>query len=284
MDPLLDEPLVGQLVGPADAAEHGRRRDPDVGQHELGMPVGEGVGVVRVVLDDHPGRVVVDQEEGRPALVAVDDEAVEDHEVGVVRPGHEPLLAVEDVLAGRRVADGGRAERARVRAGAVLGDRVAPRALAPERRVEVAPALLRVRVEQDVVGARDVRPQAAGRLAELLVDQDLLEHGPALPAGLDRERPALQPRLDGGRPDRVAPVARDVPAGPLEFDLARLEDVAHERAGARLELELGGREGQVHRAKDAAPGRREAHDVAGRGTTRGAGRGDAADGPSAGPA
>ncbi len=98
------------------------------------------------------------------------------------------------------------------------------------------------------------------------MDQHLLEHGPALPAGRDGKGPALQPRLDGGRPDRVAPVARDVAAGPLEFDLARLEDVAHERAGACLELELGAGEGQVHRAKDAAPGRREAHDVAGRGT------------------
>ena len=105
-------------------------------------------------------------------------------------------------------------------------------------------------------------------LAELLVDQHLLEHGPALPAGLDGEGPALQPRLDGGCPDRIAPVARDVPAGPLELDLARLEDVAHERLGARLELELGGGEGQVHRAKDAAPGRREAYDVAGRETVR----------------
>ena len=144
MDPLLDEPLVGQLVGPPDPAEHGRRRDADVGQHELGMPVGEGMGVVRVVLDDHPGRVVVDQEERRPTLVPVDDEAVEDHEVRVVRPGHEPLLAVEHVLAGRRVADGRRPQRARVGAGAILGDRVAPRALATERRLEVAPALVRV--------------------------------------------------------------------------------------------------------------------------------------------
>ena len=100
------------------------------------------------------------------------------------------------------------------------------------------------------------------------MDQHLLEHGPALPAGLDGKGPALQPRLDGGCPDRVAPVARDAPAGPLELDLARLEHVAHERPGARLELELGGGEGQVHRAKDAAPGRREAHDVAGRETTR----------------
>ena len=85
MDALLDEPLVGQLVGPADPAEDRRRRHAHVAEHELGMPVGEGVGVVRVVLDLQAGRVVVDQEQGRAARLAVDDVAVEDHEVGVVR-------------------------------------------------------------------------------------------------------------------------------------------------------------------------------------------------------
>ena len=136
--------LVSSSARP-DPAEDRRRGDPDVGQDELRVPVGERVGVVRVVLDDDAGRVVVDQEERRPPLVAVDDEAVEDHEVGVVRSGHEPLLAVEDVLPGRRVADGGRAQGPRVGAGPVLGDGVAPRALAAERRVEVAPPLIRRR-------------------------------------------------------------------------------------------------------------------------------------------
>ena len=101
MDPLLDEPLVGQLVRPPDTAQHGRGRHPDVGQHELRVAVGERVGVVGVVAHDDAGRVVVDQEERRQVLVAIDDRAVEDHEVGVVGAGHEPLLAVEDVLAGR---------------------------------------------------------------------------------------------------------------------------------------------------------------------------------------
>ena len=73
VDPLLDEPLVGQLVGPSDPAEHGRRRHPDVGQHELGVAVGERVGVVGVVAHDDAGRVVVDEEERRQPLLAVDD-------------------------------------------------------------------------------------------------------------------------------------------------------------------------------------------------------------------
>ena len=84
-------------------------------------------------------------------------------------------------------------------------------------------------------------------LAELLVDEDLLEDRPALAA---EPRPGTSRRaagLDRGAPDRVAPVARDAAAGPLELDLARLEDVADERAGPRLELELGRRQGQVHR-------------------------------------
>ena len=56
---------------------------------------------------------------------------MEDHEVGVVRAGHEPLLAVQDVLAGGRVPDGGRRHRPGVRAGVLLGDRVAAVPLAP---------------------------------------------------------------------------------------------------------------------------------------------------------
>ena len=62
----------------------------------------------------------------------------------------------------------------------------------------------------------------------------------------------MEPRLPRRGPDRVPPVARDAPAGALELDLARLEHVAHEGAGARLELELGGREGQVHRPEVCA--------------------------------
>ena len=218
------------------------------------MAVGERVGVVGIVLHDDAGRVVVDEEERREPLVAVDDQAVEDHEVGVVGAGDEPLLPVEPVVAGRRVADRAGAERPGVGAGSILGDRVAPRALATQGRVEVAPALVRVGMEQDVVGARDVRPEAAGRLAELLVDEDLLDDRPALAARVDRHRAAVEPRRDRGAPDRIAPIARHPAARPLELGLARLELVADERPSARLELELGGRERQVHRRQGCPTG------------------------------
>ena len=59
----------------------------------------------------------------------------------------------------------------------------------------------------------------------------------------------MEPGLDRGPPDRVAPIARDAAIGPFELDLARLEDVPDERPGARLELELGRAEGEVHRGQ-----------------------------------
>ena len=142
------------------------------------------------------------------------------------------------------------------------------------RRVEVAPALVGVAVDQDVVGARDVRPEAAGRLPELLVDE---RPARARTSPGRRPRPGSEPPCSrasiAAAPDRVAPVARDAPAGPLELDLERLEDVAHERAGARLELELGRGEGQVHARKDAAPvGDAHAVAAAGRGAAGGRAR------------
>ena len=254
MDALLDEPLVGQLVGLAHTAEHRRGRHADIAQDELRVAVGERVGVVGVVLHDDAGRVVVHEKERRESPVAVGHHAMEDHEIGVVRPGDEPLLAVEAVVPARRVTDRGGAERSGVRAGLVLGDRVAPRALAAQARVEVAPPLVGVRMEQDVVGARDVRPQAARGLAELLVDEDLLEDRPALTADRPRQRTAMEPGLDRGRPDRVPPVTRHPPAGPLEFGLSRLELVLDERACPGLEFELGWRQGEVHRRQGCATG------------------------------
>ena len=249
-------------------------RDAGVLEHELRVAVGERVHVVGVVLDADARDVVVDEEQRRQQPVAVHDVGVEDHEVRVVRAGHEPLLAVEDVLAGRGVADRGRPQRARVRAGAVLGDRVAPRALAAHRRVEVARPLLGVAMDQGVVRPRDVRPQAARALPELLVDQHLLERRPALPAERHRERAAVEPGLDRGLADRGAPVARDAAVRRLELGLARLEDLADERAGPRLELELRRGQGEVHRREGCAtpPGsrrtRRGARDAAPRAAPR----------------
>ena len=89
-------------------------------------------------------------------------------------------------------------------------------------------------------------------LAELLVDEHLLEHRPSLTADLDRQRAAVEAGLDRRRADRRAPCRAASGRRPLELDLERLEDLAHERAGARLELELVGRQSQVHRRQGCA--------------------------------
>ena len=97
-----------------------------------------------------------------------------------------------------------------VGAGAVLGDRVAARALAAQRTdrgsAAAAPAS---QWTQRVVGARDVRPQAAGRPGRAARGR-----GPARatvqpwPPTSTGQRAAVQAGLDRGPPDRVAPVAR----------------------------------------------------------------------------
>ena len=127
---------------------------------------------------------------------------------GPVTNHFSPLRTYSPVAASRTAVA---REGPGVGAGAVLGDRVAARALAAQARLEVARALLRRRQwTQRVVGARDVRPQAAGRLAELLVDEDLLERrsspGRRPPAASEPpwSRASMRGRAGSGRPSRAA--------------------------------------------------------------------------------
>ena len=249
VDALLDEPLVRQLVRRSDRTQDGRGRDPDIGQDELRVPVGEGVGVVGVVLHDDARRVVVHQEQRRQALVAIDDDRVEDHEVGVVGAGDEPLLPVEHVLAGRGVADRRRCEGPGIGSGTVFRDRIRARPFAAQARVEIPGALLGRAVDQRVVGARDERPQPAGGLPELLMDQHLLEDRPALATKLVWERATLKARVERRTPDLHAPRPGDATTETLELRLAGSEDVFDESAGSRLERKLVGCKGQIHCAR-----------------------------------
>ncbi len=205
MDPLLDEPLVCQRVGLPHRAQHRGRWHPDVVEDELRVAVGERVHVVRVVLQRHARRVVIDEEERRQPFVAVDHDAVENHEIGVVGACDEPLLAVEDVVPGGLVSHRGRRERSGVGAGGLLGDGVAAGPLAAERGIEVPLALLRRRVDQRVVGAGDVRPEPTRDLAQLLMNDHLLQDRPALATDLPRQRAALKSGLDRGVA-KVAPL------------------------------------------------------------------------------
>jgi len=124
---------------------------------------------------------------------------------------------------------------------------VAPSRTAVASRFRASePALFRLAVHEDVVAARHVRPEPARDLPELLVDEDLLEHRPALPADLGRHRSAVEVRGDRGPPDVVAPLARYAPAGPLELQLSGLQHLAHEPARPIPKRELARGEGQVH--------------------------------------
>ena len=90
-------------------------------------------------------------------------------------------------MASSRTAVAVRARASEPAPASVIG--VAAVALTPERRIEVPAALLIVGVDERVVGTRDEPPQAARDLAELLVDEHLVQRAPALPA----ERPGKLP-------------------------------------------------------------------------------------------
>jgi hypothetical protein len=122
-------------------------------------------------------------------------------------------------------------------------------------------------MHEGVVGARDERPQATGRLAELLVDDDLLEDRPALAADVGRERPGDEARFGRRLADPASGLGAEVPTRALEFELERLKNLTREATRSILELELSGAERQVHRGKDGARGKRLLCSVAGRGTS-----------------
>ena len=121
-------------------------------------------------------------------------------------------------------------------------------------------------MDERVVAARDQPPQPTGDLAELFVDQDLLEKGPALTAELEREAAAVQVRRDRLRLHIAGDHWVDAAARRLEIHLQRLEDLADERTRTRLERQLVRAQREVHRGKDGARSGSARPDVAGHGT------------------
>src|SRR4029078_1560619 len=195
-------------------------------------------------------------------------------EVGLVgRAGDEPLLAVQDVVAGRGVTLGGGGQPAGVGARVRLGDGVASEALAAHAWLEVATTLIGVGVDQGVVGAGDERPEPARRLAKLLVDDHLVDGAPRLAAKLARERSAVQSRVDRRALQLISGRRREPPTGSLELGFEGLEVVDDVGARPRLQVELIGREAEVHgprmtrrpAASAKPPGSRDAPEALGQG-------------------
>jgi hypothetical protein len=104
-------------------------------------------------------------------------------------------------------------------------------------------------VRQRVVAAGDVAPQAARGLAQLLVDQDLLQGTPALAPRRLRQVAAPEVGLDRAPLDLPDGLGREGAAVALELGLVRLQDVRDEGAGPLAELELPGGEIQIHAAQ-----------------------------------
>ena len=166
---------------------------------------------------------------------------------GPVTNHFSPLRTYSPVAASRTAVAG---QRPGVRALAGLRDRVAAVPLAAQARVQVAAPLLGRAVQQRVVAAGDEAPQAARDLTQLLVDEDLLQRGPALAPG---------GRAAGCRRGGRASMARRLisrmrlggerAAVALELGLERLEHVDDVGAGPLAELGLRGGEGQVHGAQ-----------------------------------
>ena len=124
----------------------------------------------------------VDQEHRvLPVVLAADQLALEEREVGRVERRHVPLHAVEQVAVG--VPPRGRLDGVHVRPGALLGDRVALLAVAADGR-DHEPLHLVGRGHLGHPGrGRGARPgQPVGDPAHLLLNQDLLQRGAAAAA------------------------------------------------------------------------------------------------------
>jgi hypothetical protein len=99
------------------------------------------------------------------------------------------------------------------------------------------------------------------------VDDDLLEHRPALAADVSRERATDETGLDRLATDATPDIWIEAPARALEIELERLQDVSGESARTLLQLELLGGQRQIHASKDGALDQPLDDAVAGRGTS-----------------
>ena len=222
------------------------RGDRRLRERELGVPVGEVVGEVRVGGHLDPRRVLVDQEERGQALAPVDRPSEDDEVRRDVAVGHEPLRPGELVVVA--VPDRLGLDRARVGAGVAFGDRVGVAVLAADVGEQVALDLLRRAVDQHVGGRPDQHPQAVREPAELLVRHDLLGQVEAAAPELRGDVVGAQARLEHRGVDAGVGLGREPPVVSFRLVLDRLQHVVDERANAGAKLGELGREREVHHA------------------------------------
>ena len=239
--PLLREPGPGQLIAPSDLTQHRVRGQLDVLEHELRVFVDERVHVPRDTGDANARQLLVDQKEG--GRVAGLDAGQNDEEVGGVADRHEPLFPVEtETTAGAR---GGRRHCQRVRPRLAFGDRNRVPALAADVRSQIPLALRRGARAERVGGAPDRVPERSRQPAQLLLNDDLLEHREAGTTPLGRHVDGLEAAVEHLPADRGMSL-RAEPVIGLAGLLVR-HDLSGQRGGPRLQLEESGGVREVHR-------------------------------------
>ena len=240
--PLLDEPVLRELVAIADLAEHLVVGHPHALEREDRVLEHERVHVRGGAHEPDARRVLVDQEHGGLRGVAVDVH-VQLEEVGDVARGHVPLLAVDHPVVA--VAPRGGRDHRRVGAGAFLRDRVGVAPLSADRRAQVPLLLcLGAALQGDRRAPREV-PERAGRVPPLLLDQHLLEGVEPLPAVLDGVVDAVEVPVEDRAFGGGVALGREAVVR-LALVLEGHQYLLGEVAGLRPKVTVGGGETHVH--------------------------------------
>ena len=195
--PLLHEPLAGQVIAAADRAEHLLGTDRDLVEEELGVLEDERVHVGGGPLDDTPGRFLstrnsVGARSEPTSACTMRKSATSPTVTNHFSPADPVAVAV---------ALGHRLDERRVRARLLLGDGEAVAAVAVDGGDQVALALGRRAVAQGVGRTPDGVPQRVGELTQPLLDDHLLEHGQPLAAPLDGHVDGVELVLEGETAD-----------------------------------------------------------------------------------
>ncbi len=228
-----------------DVAQHAVQRQRRIGERVLGMAIGEVVGEVRIVGHLDAWQVLVDDEQRRLALQAVDRPGQHQEVAGDVAVGDEPLLAREPVHVA--VAHRLGADRPRVGAGVLLRDRVGVPMLAANVGQQVALDLVGSAVDEHVGRAPHQHPQTVGQPAQLLVHDDLLGQVEAAAAVLGGDVGRVQAGVEHRLLDPGVRLRRQPSVALLGLELERLEHVVDERSDACTKLQQLGREREIHR-------------------------------------
>ena len=200
------------------------------------------VGELRLALDGESARVTIDEKERRLRRIAP-YERVHDDVVGRVETRHEPLLAVDDVAIA--VARRSRADEAGVRTGVGLGDRHAGSALAETAWHQEITDLFGAAVLQRDGRMPDHRPQRARCLAQLFVDQRLLQLRAALAADVARVVDPIEAVSDHRFTQRLLGRVRQRTV-ELEVELLRKENAFGKGLCTALPGAIERGKGQVH--------------------------------------